>query len=178
MFMNLWKDLPTGEDKTPEEVFAVIEIPKRCQNKYEYNHEKGFFKLDRVLYSPMFFPTNYAFIPGTWGEDEDPLDIFVLSDEPINQGCVVLVRPVALLKMIDSGEEDNKIISVPVKDPRYNHINKKEDLNPHFLKEVVHFFQRYKELQNKRVEIVGWEDKNKALEEIKDCVERFKSKFN
>jgi inorganic pyrophosphatase len=176
--MNLWKDLPVGEGKEPEEIFAIIEIPRRSQNKYEYDPEGGFFKLDRVLFSPMFYPANYAFIPGTWSKDEDPLDIFVLSDEPIAQGCVVLVRPVALLKMIDCGEEDHKIIAVPVKDPRYNHINKKEDLNPHFLKEVVHFLQRYKELQDKKVDVLGWEDKNKALEEIKESIERFKSKFN
>jgi len=175
--MNLWKDLPVGEGKEPEEVFAVIEIPKRCQNKYEYEHEKGIFILDRVLYSPMFFPANYAFIPRTWSKDEDPLDVLVLSDEPIMQGCVVLVRPIALLKMIDSGEEDNKIISVPVKDPRYSEIKDKNDLNQHLLKEIAHFFQRYKELQNKKVEIIGWEDREKALKEIKDSIERFKSKF-
>jgi len=175
--MNLWKDLPVGEGKEPEEVFAVIEIPKRCQNKYEYNPEKGIFILDRVLYSPMFYPTNYAFIPRTWSKDEDPLDILVLSEEPIFQGCVVLVRPVALLKMIDSNEIDNKIISVPVKDPRYSEIKDKNDLNQHLLKEIAHFFQRYKELQNKKVEIIGWEDKEKALKEIKDSIERFKSKF-
>jgi len=175
--MNLWKDLPVGEGKEPEEVFAVIEIPKRCQNKYEYNPEKGIFILDRVLYSPMFYPTNYAFIPRTWSKDEDPLDILVLSEEPIFQGCVVLVRPVALLKMIDSNEIDNKIISVPVKDPRYSEIKDKNDLNQHLLKEIAHFFQRYKELQNKKVEIIGWEDREKALKEIKDSIERFKSKF-
>jgi len=175
--MNLWKDLPVGEGKEPEEVFAVIEIPKRCQNKYEYEHEKGIFILDRVLYSPMFFPANYAFIPRTWSKDEDPLDILVLSEEPIFQGCVVLVRPVALLKMIDSNEIDNKIISVPVKDPRYSEIKDKNDLNQHLLKEIAHFFQRYKELQNKKVEIIGWEDREKALKEIKDSIERFKSKF-
>jgi len=176
--MNLWKDLPVGEGKEPEEVFAVIEIPRRCQNKYEYNPEKGIFILDRVLYSPMFYPTNYAFIPRTWSKDEDPLDILVLSDEPILQGCVVLVRPVALLRMIDSGEEDYKIIAVPVKDPRYDNIKNKEDLTPHLLKEISHFFHRYKELQNKKVEIIGWEDREKALEEIKECIERFKSKFD
>jgi len=175
--MNLWKDLPVGEGKEPEEVFAVIEIPKRCQNKYEYNPEKGIFILDRVLYSPMFYPTNYAFIPRTWSKDEDPLDILVLSEEPIFQGCIVLVRPVALLKMIDSNEIDNKIISVPVKDPRYSEIKDKNDLNQHLLKEIAHFFQRYKELQNKKVEIIGWEDREKALKEIKDSIERFKSKF-
>ncbi|OYT43677.1 MAG: inorganic pyrophosphatase [Candidatus Aenigmarchaeota archaeon ex4484_56] len=174
--MNLWKDLDIGKNP-PEEIFAVIEIPKRCQNKYEYDHEKGVFILDRVLYPPMFYPTNYAFVPKTWSKDEDPLDIMVISDEPFVQGSVILVRPVCLLRMIDTGEVDNKILSVPVKDPRYKDINSKSDVNQHLLEEIAYFFKRYKELEGKTVEIIGWNDKEKAIDEINEAIENFKLKF-
>ncbi|NPA85965.1 MAG: inorganic diphosphatase [bacterium] len=174
--MNLLHDLPPGP-QVPEIVYAVIEIPKRSRNKYEYDKELGIFKLDRVLYSPMFYIVDYGFIPQTHYDDGDPLDIMVLVDEPTFPGCLIRARPVGLLRMIDAGERDDKVLAVPVDDPRYAEIKDISQLPQHLLKELAHFFQRYKELQGKEVIFDKWEGADKAKEAILRAVELYKQKF-
>lgn len=158
--------LPIG-DKAPEVINVVIEIPAGSQNKYEYDEELEVIVLDRVNYTAMAHPYDYGFIPETRCEDGDHLDAFVLLDKSVFPGCVVAARPVGIMNMIDDGEADEKLICVPAKDPRYDHIKDMADLSPHIAKEIQHFFEHYKDLQNKKCEITGWGDAAAAKEMIK-----------
>lgn len=164
------QNIPIGK-KFPEEVYVVIEIPKGSKNKYEFNEEFGLIELDRVNYTAMAHPYDYGFIPGTRSEDGDHLDAFVLLDHSAFPGALVSARPVGVLFMIDDGERDEKIIAVPSKDPRYNHIKDLIDLSPHVKKEIEHFFAHYKDLQKKVVEIKGWGNREKALQTIEKSKE-------
>ncbi len=167
--------LTIGKD-APGIVNVVVEIPKDSQNKYEYDEETGLIKLDRVLYSPIHYPTDYGFIPETRSEDGDHLDVLVLGGDPLFSGCVVRARPVGLLRMVDSGEEDCKILAVQEDNPRFRNIEDLKDvesINDHLLKEIFHFFEIYKDLQGKEVKIIGWEGFEKAQEEIKKAQEMF-----
>lgn len=170
-------DLPIGE-KAPEVFNAVIEIAKGSQNKYEYDERLKVFKLDRVLYSPVHYPLDYGFIPETRSDDGDHLDVMVIGGDPVFVGCVVEVRPLGLLKMIDSGEEDFKILGVQKQNPRFESIKDMKDIeawNPHLLKEVSHFFEVYKNLQKKEVKILGWAGVEEAEAEIKKAQEAYRS---
>jgi inorganic pyrophosphatase len=164
-----WENIPIGE-KAPDVINVVIEIPKGSNNKYEFDEELGVIKLDRVLYSPFHYPLDYGFIPATRSEDGDHLDALVIGSDALPTGCLVAARPIGMLKMIDSGEPDAKILAVQDKNPRFDKIKSIKDVeafNPHLLKEVSHFFQTYKDLQGKKVEIQGWEDVAVAKAEIK-----------
>ncbi len=166
-------------DKAPEIVNAIIEIPKDSQNKFEIDKATGLVMLDRVLYSPVHYPADYGFIPQTLSEDGDPLDIMVLGGDPLPSGCLLRARPVALLKMVDGGEQDNKVLAVQADNPRFDNVKDLADLNtfmPHLTKEISHFLRVYKELQNKTVEIQGWEDADSARAEIKRSQEMYKNK--
>lgn len=161
-------NVPIGK-KSPEVVNAVVEIPKGSHNKYEFDEELGIIKLDRVLYSPVFYPLDYGFIPETRSEDGDHLDIMIIGGDPVFVGCVVAARPIGLLKMIDGGEEDFKILAVQKDNPRLDSVKDIKDIessNPHLLKEIAHFFKVYKDLQGKKVELGDWESAEKAREEI------------
>jgi inorganic pyrophosphatase len=165
-------------DKAPEIVNAVIEIPKGSHNKYEFDEETGIIKLDRVLYSAMFYPTDYGFIPETRSEDGDHLDVMVYGDNALFPGCALRVRPVGLLRMVDSGEIDFKIIGVQADNSRYESIKDISDIrnaNPHFEKEVSHFLERYKDLEGKKTELQGWAGREEALAEIKRAQEMYSS---
>ncbi len=165
--MNLLK-VKIGK-KSPEIINAIVEIPKNSQNKYEIDKESGLVKLDRVLYSPTHYPADYGFIPETHCEDGDNLDVLILGGDPLFPGCLLSVRPIGLLKMNDSGEEDNKILGVQVDNPRFNSIKDIKDIissNEHLLKEITHFFEVYKKLQEKEVKIIGWEGSDEAKKEI------------
>jgi len=153
-------------------VEALIEIPAGSQNKYEYDKEKGRFVLDRVLYSPMHYPTEYGYLEGTLAEDGDPLDILVLTTFPTFPGCVIETRVIGALIMSDDKGQDEKLLGVPVNDPRWNHVNSLEDVSPHILKEIAHFFQVYKDLENKKTVIEGWKDAEFAKQLYEDCVRR------
>ena len=153
-------------------VEALIEIPAGSQNKYEYDKEKGRFVLDRVLYSPMHYPTEYGYLEGTLAEDGDPLDILVLTTFPTFPGCVIETRVIGALIMADDKGQDEKLLGVPVNDPRWNHVNSLEDVSPHILKEIAHFFQVYKDLENKKTVIEGWKDAEFAKQLYEDCVRR------
>jgi inorganic pyrophosphatase len=134
----------------------IVEIPKNSSNKYEYDPEARTFRLDRALYSPMHYPAEYGFIPGTIADDGDPLDVLCLIDHSTFTGCLIEVRPVGILDLIDQTTTDQKIIATPVKDPRYERVQTIEDLPPHVIREFEHFFTIYKELENKVVETRGW----------------------
>jgi len=148
-------DIDPGPD-CPEVVRAIIEIPKNSVNKYEYDGALGVFRLDRALYSPMHYPGDYGFIPGTLAEDDDPLDVIVLVDEPSFTGCMMEVRPVGILHMIDESEKDQKVLAVPNRNPRFDSIHTIDQVFPHSLKEIEYFFSIYKELQNVKTKIKGW----------------------
>lgn len=167
--MNI-KTLPRG-NKYPEEFNLVIEMPKNSHNKYEYDEELDVIKLDRVFYSAMALPHDYGFIPATRSEDGDHLDGIVLLDEPSYPGILIPCRPIGVLYMVDSGEKDEKIICVPVDDPRYSHIQELEDLGQHFKKEITHYFEHYKDLQGKKVEANTWGDKAEALKVLESSIE-------
>ncbi len=139
-------------------VEATIEIPRGSRNKYEYDHERGIFRLDRVLYSAVHYPTDYGFIDGTLGGDGDPLDILVIVEEPTFPGCRVRARPIGTLLMADSKGEDEKILAVPVDDPRFSDLVTLEDLHGHWQREIATFFRTYKELQGEMTDVRGWAD--------------------
>jgi inorganic pyrophosphatase len=158
--MSLY-DLPPGPDP-PGVVFAVIEIPQGGSNKFEYDATLGVFRLDRVLYSAVHYPGAYGFIPGTLGDDGDPLDILVLSTEPMFTGAVLEARPVGMLRMRDEAGEDEKVLAVPVVDPRFDGFRELDDVPSHSLREIEHFFHIYKDLEGKPVETFGWEQRSEA----------------
>jgi inorganic pyrophosphatase len=171
--MNLWKDIATGP-AAPEAVYAVIEIPRGSRNKYEYDKEKEAFILDRVLYSPVHYPAEYGIIPKTLWDDGDPMDILVLMDQPTFPGCIIETRPIGVMNMIDTGDKDDKILGVPVDDPRFKDVNDIEDLPEHLLDEIQHFFAEYKKLQGKKTEVLGWKGKEEALKAIERSIQLYK----
>ncbi|HLW82052.1 MAG TPA: inorganic diphosphatase [Candidatus Acidoferrales bacterium] len=141
---------------SPKVVRMIVEIPKNSRNKYEYDKEFGIFRLDRFLYSPMHYPGDYGFIPGTLGEDGDPLDVLTVTEEPSFTGCMVEVRPVGVLRMIDRSEPDQKILAVQQNNPLYNEVDSVKQLFAHLRREIEHFFTIYKELEHKKTRILGW----------------------
>lgn len=154
-------------------VDALIEIPQGSQNKYEYDSEKGQFVLDRVLYGSMRYPAEYGYLDETLALDGDPLDVLVLVTNPTFPGCVINTRIVGVMLMIDNGEQDEKLIGVPTKDPRWDHVNSLEDIAPHTLKEIENFFLRYKDLENKKVEVTGFKDAAFAKQLYEECKKRY-----
>ncbi|MBM3205664.1 inorganic diphosphatase [Candidatus Shapirobacteria bacterium] len=174
---NLVFTLPIGNNP-PYEVNCLVEIPKGSTNKYEYDRDLEVFRLDRVLYEAVFFPAEYGNIPQTLNkEDGDPLDIMVLSTFPTFPGCLVTCRPIGVLKMIDSGEEDYKIIAVPANDPRFEEVKDLEDLTAHAKKEIKNFWENYVELQpDKKIKIEGWGRREKAHEIIEQAIKNFQNK--
>jgi inorganic pyrophosphatase len=171
-----YKKLPTGK-QSPKVVNAIVEVPKGERNKYEYDPELGVFKLDRVLYSSVHYPTSYGFIPNTLAEDGDPLDVMVMTHGATFTGCLIEVRPVGLLKMRDDKGNDDKVLSVPINDPIYNNVRKLADLPPHLPAEIEHFFTVYKQLEGKHVESFGWHDFFVAEREILNAVQRLKDSY-
>ncbi|OGG55011.1 hypothetical protein A3D62_03135 [Candidatus Kaiserbacteria bacterium RIFCSPHIGHO2_02_FULL_49_11] len=176
--MDLWRETPLGE-KVPEEFNTIIEIPKGSFNKYEIDKETGLIKLDRANYSATPYPFDYGFAPQTYWEDNDPLDVVVLTTFPLYPSIVVLVRPVAVMEMIDSGKSDYKIIAVPADDRRWDNVKDLEDVNEHNLKEFKHFFETYKQLNGKSdvVEVKGYKGRAEAIETIKKSIKMYQEKF-
>ncbi|MDO4778953.1 MAG: inorganic diphosphatase [Tissierellia bacterium] len=151
-------------------VDAFIEIPKGSSNKYEFDHEKHRIVLDRVLYSPMYYPTDYGFVPDTLSEDGDPIDILVLITNPTFPGCTIQARVIGMFEMRDDKGKDEKLIAVPTTDPRFDDVYSLEDLNIHIEKEFEYFFENYKTLEGKNVEVGGWRnvgDAKIALDEAR-----------
>lgn len=173
---NLWHDIPLGEN-APETFNTIIEIPRGSNNKYEIDKETGLIKLDRTLFTAQFYPFDYGFVPQSYWHDDDPLDVCVLTTNPLVPGLLLEVRPVGVMDMIDGGESDAKIIAVPVEDPRFEHVKDLGDVNPHLKKEIQNFFETYKLLQNKEVSIDGWGDRTKAIEVINESIKLYNDKF-
>lgn len=174
--IHLWHNLKSGP-KPPEIVYAVIEVPKGSRNKYEYSKTAGVIKLDRVLYSPLHYPGDYGFIPQTYFEDDDPMDILVMMNEATFPGCVVEARVLAILKMIDKGEADYKVLAVPATDPNFEHIKTYDDLPKHFLNEVKHFFMTYKQLEGVEVDNLGWDGTEATREIVLKSMKMYQDKF-
>ncbi len=169
--MDLLRDISPG---TEDEVNVIIEIPKGSRNKYEYDKKNRVFAFDRVLYSPFHYPADYGFVPQTHCDDGDPLDAYVIMREPTFPGILIKARPIAVMHMVDGGEQDDKLICVPVDDPFYKDVKDKNDLPESFLKEVQHFMERYKDLQGKKVEVSGFENAAKAKIVFKEARELYK----
>ncbi len=148
-------DLDPGPE-LPEIVRMIVEIPKNSANKYEYDGTLGVFRLDRALYSPMHYPEDYGFIPGTLAEDNDPMDVLCLVREPSFTGCLIEVRPVGILNMVDNAEGDQKVLAVPNRNPRYDEIHTMDQIFPHVRREIEHFFTIYKELEGRQTRMEGW----------------------
>lgn len=170
--MNLWHELPVGPE-WPEVINVIVEIPKGSRNKYEYDKRLGVIKLNRVLFSSLYYPGDYGLIPRTHYEDGDPLDVLVMINEPTFPGCVLEARPVGFFRMMDKDLPDDKILAVPASDPLYTEIRDLEDVPPHFLREVAHFFSVYKDLEETRVKPIGWEPRETAYEQIRHAVELY-----
>lgn len=150
----------------PEILNTVIEIPRGSTNKYEVDATTGLIKLDRVLFSPLFYPFDYGYIPQTHYVDGDPLDVLVLLSHPTFPGCVVEAKPIGVLEMSDEKGSDEKILCVATKDPRYGYRDTIDRVNPHTLKEITHFFEVYKHLEDKEVEVKEWHGRDLALQLI------------
>ncbi len=171
--MNLYKDIEPG---TADEMNVIVEIPKGSKNKYELYKETGLISLDRPLFSTQDYPCEYGFVPQTLWDDGDALDILVLATYPLLPGILVKARAVAVMNMIDGGENDAKVIVVPTSDPRWKNVKDLADIHPHTIKEIEHFFSTYKHLENKKVEISGFEGKDKAAEAFHKGVLAYKNK--
>jgi inorganic pyrophosphatase len=168
---NLY-DIDPGAE-CPEIVRMIVEIPQHSANKYEYDGKLGVFRLDRALYSPLHYPGDYGFIPGTLADDDDPLDVMVLVQQPSYPGVMIEVRPVGLLNMVDNNERDQKILAVPTHNPRYDQIHTLDQIFPHTKREIEHFFTIYKELEGKVTSMNGWGGPREARKAIVECRQRY-----
>jgi len=169
---NPWHSVSIGEN-TPKVVNGIIEIPKDTRAKYELDKESGLLKMDRVIYSSMYYPANYGFIPQTYCEDHDPLDILVLSQIAVVPLCIVSAKVIGVMRMLDGGELDDKIIAVAENDMSVKHYNDISRLPEHFLKELRNFFEDYKKLENKTVEVEEFQDSAVAWEIIQKSIEDY-----
>jgi inorganic pyrophosphatase len=171
--MNVWKDVPAG-DKPPVLLNMMIEVISGSRDKYEYNSDWESFVLDRIIPSSVVFPVEYGFVPQTWFDDNDPLDIMVLSYEPLEVGCVVKVRVIGALIIEDEEGIDPKILSVLVNDARFEGYNNIDDVHPHQLREIQEFFETYKRLEpHKWVKIKEWKNAEEAQEIVDYAIKRF-----
>jgi inorganic pyrophosphatase len=176
MSLSLLHDIPSGK-KTPEEINVIVEINKGSKNKYELDKESGIIRLDRVMHTSQDYPFDYGFIPQSHWYDGDPLDVVLLTTHPLIPGILVHARPVAVLDMVDSGEGDAKVIAVPVDDPRFKHVEDLNDINPHTIREIEHFFLTYKSIQNKVVTIRSIRNANAARETVVEGLALYRKKF-
>ncbi|MBS3825029.1 inorganic diphosphatase [Candidatus Bipolaricaulota bacterium] len=173
-----WRDIKTGPD-SPRVVNAVIENPRRSKNKYEYDVDKGEIVLDRVLHTAVHYPGDYGFLPRTYDEDGDPTDILVLVTNPTFPGCIMETRPLGILEMLDTGQRDDKILAVPLNDPRYEGYKDIDDVPDHILEEIAHMFEVYKALEGEKVvETLGWSGREVAKKAIVHAQESYKEKFS
>ncbi len=169
MIKHPWHEVSTG-DNPPEFVNGIIEIPKGSRAKYEVDKDSGLIKLDRVLYASMYYPLNYGFIPQTLGEDHDALDIVILTQVSVVPLCIVPSKVIGVMRMIDKGEADDKIIAVAADDVSVSHIHDVTDMPEYFRVELKHFFENYKTLENKKVIVDEFQSRDKAMEIIKEGI--------
>ena len=174
--MNIWHDIDPSVI-SPEDFFAVIEISKGSSCKYELDKKSGMLLLDRVLYTATHYPANYGFIPRTYADDGDPLDVLVLCSEQIIPMTLVRVYPIGAMRMIDGGKLDDKIIAVPFSDPTYQGIKSIDELPPHIFDEIMHFFTVYKQLENKQTAVKTLFNYDEAMEIIKTAIKSYEDNF-
>jgi inorganic pyrophosphatase len=174
--MNIWHAV-SPERISPTDFLAVIEIPKGGNNKYELDKATGALILDRVLYTSTHYPANYGFIPRTFSEDNDPLDVLVLCSEPIVPLALVRCYPIGVIMMQDTGDMDYKIIAIPFRDPTWNIYKEIEELPPHIMDEMSHFFRVYKQLEGKDTTVFQVKNREFAELIIKDNISAYAEKF-
>ena len=174
--MNIWHDMDPKQI-TPKNFTAVIEISKGSRCKYELDKHTGLLRLDRVLYTSTHYPASYGFIPRTFADDGDPLDVLVLCNEPIQPLTLVQVYPIGVMRMLDDGHIDDKIIAVPFTDPNYNSYHSIDELPAHIFDEIMHFFKVYKQLENKQTAVKELYDRKEAEEIIRMCIEQYNETF-
>lgn len=174
--MNIWHDIDPHRI-TPEDFIAVIEIPKGSKKKYELDKETGLIILDRILYTSTHYPCNYGFLPRTYGDDGDPLDVLVLCSEEIEPLSLVRCYPIGVIRMKDNGKLDEKIIAIPFNDPNYNTYRDITDLPQHIFQEMQHFFSVYKTLENKETVVDEAQGREDAVEVIRACITHYRDTF-
>ena len=175
--MNIWHDIDPSVI-SPTDFTAVIEIPKGSSCKYEMDKYTGMLRLDRVLYTSTHYPANYGFIPRTFADDGDPLDVLVLGAQSIYPMTLIQVYPIGVMRMIDGGSLDDKIIAIPFSDPSYNNIRTIDELPAHIFDEMMHFFSVYKQLENKQTAVKELFGPAEAEKIIADCIKAYNEKFN
>jgi inorganic pyrophosphatase len=173
--MHAWHDVDLG-DEAPGIIPVVIEVPKGSKTKYELDKKSGFIKVDRILYSSVHYPANYGFIPRTYCDDQDPLDVLVLGQGPVTPLCIMMAKPIGVMEMIDQGESDDKIIAVHANDPEYSHYNSIHELPPHTMTEIRRFFEDYKALENKSVVVERFLDRPDGIRVIQKAVDLYNEK--
>ena len=174
---NIWHDI-NPKRITPDDFIAVVEIKKGSKKKYELDKETGLIMLDRILYTSTHYPANYGLIPRTYADDGDPLDVLVLCSENIHPLSLVRCYPIGVIKMLDSGKLDEKIIAIPFSDPNYNHYSSIDQLPSHIFDEMRHFFSVYKNLENKETAVKEVSAKEDAVKIISEAIERYNEKFS
>ena len=173
---NIWHDI-SPKRITPDDFICVIEISKGSKKKYELDKETGYIILDRILYTSTHYPANYGFIPRTYGDDNDPLDVLLICAESLEPMSLVRAYPIGVITMIDNGHKDEKIIAIPFDDPNYNQFKSLEDLPVHLFEEMRHFFSVYKSLENKETAVNEVMDKEAAKKIIQDAIDNYIEKF-
>jgi inorganic pyrophosphatase len=173
---SIWHSINT-QRITPEDFICVIEISKGSKNKYEMDKETGFLILDRILHTSTHYPANYGFIPRTYGDDGDPLDVLLLCAEPIQPLTLVRAYPIGVISMLDNGKKDEKIIAVPFNDPNYNSFKDISELPTHIIDEMEHFFTVYKQLENKTTAVNEKGNRKDAVEVIRKCLDNYIETF-
>ena len=172
--MNLWHDVSPG---TADAINTIVEIGKGSKNKYEIDKETGMIALDRAMHTAQDYPFDYGFVPQTLWDDNDALDVIILTTYPLFPGILARVRPVAIVNMTDTGDPDDKIIAVPIDDPRWSEIRDLADINKHTIKEIEHFFTTYKKIQNKVVDVTGFKGAMEAREAFERGLKLYVEKF-
>lgn len=169
---NIWHDI-SPKRITPEEFMCVVEIPKGSKNKYELDKETGLLMLDRILHTSTHYPANYGFIPRTYGDDGDPLDILLLCEQTLEPLALVKAYPIGVISMIDNGRNDEKIIAIPCNDPTYNHYTDIDQLPKHIFEEMSHFFTVYKNLEGKDTAVNEVSGREIAVQIVKEAIDRY-----
>ena len=173
---NIWHDI-SPKRITPQEFMCVVEIPKGSKNKYELDKETGLLMLDRILHTSTHYPANYGFIPRTYGDDGDPLDVLLLCEQPLEPLALVKAYPIGVISMIDNGRNAEKIIAIPCNDPTYNHYTDIDQLPNHIFDEMRHFFTVYKNLENKETAVNEVSGREIAVQIVKEAIDRYIENF-